>query len=66
MNADSLNAIGTAVIALTTSIGVLSTLVYYLANIKEIHIPIIILTSFVYILIVLLSIKYLKRGLNNA
>lgn len=37
MDADGVNAIGTAVIALTTTIGVLSTLVYYLANSKGMH-----------------------------
>lgn len=65
MDADSLNAIGTAVIALTISIGVLSTFVYYLANIQGMHLSVLILTSSCYIITVMLSVKYFKRGVKN-
>lgn len=60
INANSLNAMCTAVIALTTSIGVLSTLIYYLANIKGIPITILILISTVYITLITAFIKKLR------
>jgi len=60
MEANNINAIATAVIAFTTTIGVLSTLIYYSVNILNLNIPIIILISILYILGVILCMNYIK------
>ena len=65
VESDIVNAVSTAVIALSTAIGVLSTLDYYLFNIQGMRISIVILISLIYIISVVGSMKYIKRRISK-
>ena len=61
MNAEIINTASTLVIAFSTSIGVLSTLVYYLANIKKFSAAITILSVLLYTIGIIFCIAYTKK-----
>ena len=61
VQADELNAIGTSVIAFSTVISVIATITYYFVEILGMRIPIIILMGIIYIVILGLFIRYVRK-----
>ena len=61
VQADELNAIGTSVIAISTVISVIATITYYFVEILGMRIPIIILMGIIYIVILGLFIRYVRK-----